>query len=102
MKTYDGLFPAKPLAPVSTQLGLFHEAHLADKIDTSYIMEQFRHIERDGIIFVCTKDEREEDDWTDEDGRHIVIRLPYKVVKQLSDARPMMLARVKERLRKVA
>ena len=28
LKTYDGLFPAKPLTPASTQLGLFHEAHL--------------------------------------------------------------------------
>ncbi len=33
---------------------------------------------------------------------HIVIRLPYKVVKQLADARPMMLASVKERLGEVA
>ena len=75
---------------------------VADKIDTLYILEQFRHIDRVGIIFVCTKDEREEDDWTDEDGRHIVIRLPYQVVKQLADARPMMLERVKKRLGEVA
>ena len=75
---------------------------VADKIDTAYISEQFRHIDRVGVIFVCTKDEREEDDWTDEDGRHIVIRLPYREVKQLADVRPMMLARVKERLGVVA
>lgn len=65
-------------------------------------MEQFRHIDKVGIIFVCTKDEREEDDWIEEGGCHIVIRLPYQEVKRLADIRPMMLARVKERLREVA
>ena len=75
---------------------------VADKIDTLYLSEQFQHIDRVAIIFFCTKDERDEDDWIDEDGRHIVIRLPYKEVKQLADVRPMMLARVKERLGEVA
>ena len=75
---------------------------IADKIDTAYISEQFRHLDKVAIIFLCTKDEREEDDWTDEDGRHIVIRLPYKEVRQMEDIRPMMLARVKERLAEVA
>ena len=71
---------------------------VADKIDTLYILDQFRHIDKVGITFICTKDEQEEDDWTDEDGRHIVIRLPYKKVKRMSDIRPLMLAKVKERL----
>ncbi len=75
---------------------------VADKIDTSYILEQFGHIDKVAIIFLCTKDEREEDDWTDEDGRHIVIRLPYQQVKKLADARPLMLAKAKERLGLVA
>lgn len=74
------------------------EEDVSNKVDTSYILEQFRHLDRVGIIFTCTKDEYEEDDWVDETGRHIVICLPYKEVKQLADARPLMLARAKERL----
>lgn len=78
------------------------EEDIAEKIDTAYISDQFRHIEKVGVTFICTKDEHEEDDWTDEDGRHIVIRLPYKEVKHLTDIRPLMLARVRERLGEVA
>lgn len=79
------------------------EADVSDKIDTLYILEQFRHIDKVGIAFICTKDEQEEDDWIDEDGiRHIVILLPYKEVKRLTDIRPLMLAKAKERLGLVA
>ena len=78
------------------------EEDIADKIDTYYILELFRHVDKVAITFMCTKDEREIDDWEDEKGRHIVIRLPYKEVKQLTDIRPMMLAKVKERLGLVA
>ena len=75
---------------------------VADKIDTSYILEQFRHIDKVVVTFMCTKDEREMDDWIDEGCRYIVIRLPYKIVKRLADARPLMLERAKERLGLVA
>ena len=78
------------------------EEDISDKVDTFYILEQFRHIDKVAITFLCTKDEREVDDWTDERGRHIVIRLPYKEVKKLADIRPMMLAFVQERLGLVA
>lgn len=71
---------------------------VADKIDTAYILEQFRHLNKVVITFMCTRDEREIEDWTDEDGRYINIRLPYKEVKQLTDIRPLMLAKVRERL----
>ena len=74
------------------------EEDVSGKIDTLYILEQFRHIENVGITFICTKNEQEEDDWVDEDGRHIVILLPYKKVKRLTDVRPLMLAKAKERL----
>lgn len=51
------------------------------------------------IIFICTPEGGEEDDWTDEDGlRHIVIHLPYFEVQKMPDARPLMLAKAKERL----
>jgi len=75
---------------------------VSDKIDTLYVLEQLKHIEGVAIIFICTKDGREEDDWVDEDGRHIVIHLPYKKVKKLADARPLMLDKAKERLGLVA
>jgi len=75
---------------------------VADKIDTAYILEQFRHLDKVVITFMCTRDEREIEDWTDEDGRYINIRLPYKEVKRMTDIRPIMLARVKERLGSVA
>lgn len=74
------------------------EEDIADKIDTYYILELFRHIDKVAITFMCTKDEREVDDWEDEKGRHIVIRLPYKQVKKSRDIRPLMLEKVKERL----
>jgi hypothetical protein len=78
------------------------EEDIADKIDTLYILNLFRHIENVGITFVCTKDGQSEDDWVDEDGRHIVIQLPYSEVKQMSDIKPLMLTCVKERLGLVA
>ncbi|MBK8426196.1 MAG: hypothetical protein IPL27_09625 [Lewinellaceae bacterium] len=79
-------------------VGKVAQEDVADKIDTSYILALFQHIDKVAITFICTKDEREVADWTDEDGRHIVIRLPYKEVKRLSDIRPLMLAGVQERL----
>ena len=76
---------------------------IADKIDTQYIAKQFSDLQNVGIVFICTRDKGEEDDWIDEEGmRNIVIHLPYKEVKQLADARPLMLARARERLGLVA
>ena len=70
-----------------------------DKIDTQYISDQFPDVGNTGIVFICAKEGGEEDDWTVEDGIHyIVIHLPYEEVLQLQDARPMMLAKAKERL----
>lgn len=56
-----------------------------------------------GIIYICTLEGGEEDDWTDESGvRHLVIHLPYKEIKRLADAKPLMLLKAKERLGLVA
>ncbi len=74
------------------------EEDIANKIDTAYILEQFRHIDKVIITFMCTRDEREVEDWIDEDGRYIIIRLPYKEVKKMKDVRPLMLAKALERL----
>ena len=78
------------------------EEDVADKIDTYYILELFRHIDKVAITFICTKDEQQEDDWVDEKGRHIVILLPYKEVRRLKDIKPLMLEKVRERLSEVA
>jgi len=76
---------------------------IADKIDTQYIREQIPNLPNIGIVYVCTPEGGEEDDWTDEDGlRHIIIDLPYEEVQQIPDARPLMLAKARERLGLVA
>ena len=70
-----------------------------DKIDTQFISSQFRHVHDTGITFLCTPDEQGDDEWTDADGkRHIVIRLPYEEVRQMSDVTALMLNKAKERL----
>lgn len=72
---------------------------VADKVDTQYIEEQLSGLENVGIVYICTSEGGEEDDWTDEEGMlNIVIHLPYKEVKKLPDIRPLMLLKAKERL----
>lgn len=76
---------------------------IAEKVDTQYIAAQFPGLLNVGILYICTSEGGEEDEWTDEEGlRHIVIHLPYKEVKKIADVRPMMLAKAKERLGLVA
>lgn len=76
---------------------------VADKVNTQYIAQQFTDVENVGIIYICTLEGGEEDDWIDDEGiRNIVIHLPYKQVKKLEDVRPLMLAKAKERLGLVA
>ncbi len=72
---------------------------IADKIDTQYVSAQFPHVQNVGIIFLCTLDDQEEDEWIDEKGRHnFIIRLPYDLVERSNDVRSFMVAMVKERL----
>ncbi len=73
---------------------------VVDKVDTRYIAEQLTWIQNVGITYICTSEGGEEDEWIDEETgmRLIVIHLPYKVIQQMSDARPLMLQRAKERL----
>ena len=70
-----------------------------EKVDTQYVEDHLADLEHIGIVFICTREGREEDDWIDEDGlRYIVINLPYDEVQKMPDARPLMLAKAKERL----
>lgn len=62
---------------------------IADKVDTYFIEQQLAGLENVGIVYICTSEGGEEDEWTDEEGmRNIVIHLPYKEVKRLADVRP--------------
>ncbi len=77
------------------------EQDIADKIDTQYVAAQFSHVKKVGIVFLCTKDEhdQEEDEWIDDSGRHnFVIRVPYDLVKRSDDVRAILVAIVRERL----
>lgn len=68
---------------------------VAEKVDTTYIAEKLAHLKNVSIVFVCTEEGGAEDDWMDADGmRHLVIQLPFALVRVLPDAREMMLERV--------
>ena len=72
---------------------------IAVKIDTQFVEDELSNLHKIGLIFICTREGREEDDWIDEDGlRYIVINLPYDEIQKMPDARPLMLAKAKERL----
>ncbi len=79
------------------------EQDVADKVDTSFIASKLNHLKTDvGITYVCTNDDRSDDDWVEEGVRYIVIKLPYEEVKRSADIRVMMLAKLRERLGEVA
>ena len=76
---------------------------ISDKVDTQYIQSQFQSILNVGILYICTSEGGEEDEYLDEDGmRHIIIHLPYQEVKKMKDVRPLMLAKARARLGLVA
>ena len=78
------------------------DRHVADKVDTDYISEQFAALENVSIIFICARGGGEEDEFEEDGIRYLVIHLPYEEVRKMQDARPMMLAKAKERLGLVA
>lgn len=71
---------------------------ISEKVDIDYIENHFKSVPNVGIIYVCTIESREEDDWTEDGFRYIIIDLSYKEVKKMKDARPLMLAKAQERL----
>lgn len=76
---------------------------IADKVDTQYIEDYLFSVKNVSLIYICTREGGEEDDWVDEFGVHyIVIHLPYKQVKNAIDIKPLMLMRAKEKLGLVA
>jgi len=77
---------------------------IAAKVDTQYVEDQLARVQNVGLLYICTSEGGEEDEWTDDDSgmRYIVIHLPYQEVKHIPDARPLMLQLAKERLGLVA
>jgi hypothetical protein len=80
------------------------DADVDAKVDTDYVSTQLPDIPNLAVTFICTDDDRFAggDEWiSPQDGvRHIVIKLPYKLVKRRRDIRPMMVEKVMERLGK--
>ncbi len=71
---------------------------ISEKVDIDYIENYFKTWPNVRILFICTLETGEEDDWTENGFRYIIIDLPYKEVKKMKDVRPLMLAKAKERL----
>ena len=70
------------------------------KIDTQYVMSKFSGVDMNAVIvFICTNDNwRKEDAWKHKGKQYYAIRLPYQQVKEMEDARPMMLELAAKRL----
>lgn len=71
---------------------------ISEKVNVDYIEKKFKAIPDVGIVYICTLEGGEEDDWVEDGFRYIVIHLPYKEVKNLADIRPMMLEKAKKKL----
>lgn len=63
------------------------------KIDAQYVMAKFADVEMDAVIvFICTNENwRKEDTWKHKGETYYAIRLPYQLVKETDDVRPLML-----------
>ncbi|MCK6692491.1 MAG: hypothetical protein L6Q97_10355 [Thermoanaerobaculia bacterium] len=70
------------------------------KIDTQYVMSKFSGVDLNVVIvFICTNDNwRKEDTWKHKGETYYAIRLPYQLVKETEDVRPLMLKLVAEKL----
>ncbi|MCA0236282.1 MAG: hypothetical protein LCH81_07850 [Bacteroidetes bacterium] len=55
---------------------------IADKVDTQYIEDYLFSIKNVSLIYICTREGGEEDDWVEDGFRYIVIHLPYLEVKK--------------------
>ena len=70
------------------------------KIDTQFVMSKFSHVDLNiVIVFICTNENwRKEDTWKHKGETYYAIRLPYQLVKETEDVRPLMLRLVAEKL----
>jgi len=70
------------------------------KIDAQYVMSKLSDVAMDAVIvFICTNENwRKEDTWKHKGKTYYAIRLPYQLVKETEDVRPLMLRLVAEKL----
>jgi hypothetical protein len=70
------------------------------KIDTHYVMSKLSDVAMDAVIvYICTNENwRKEDTWKHKGETYYAIRLPYQQVKEMEDARPLMLELAAKRL----
>ena len=70
------------------------------KIDTQYVMSKFSDVNLNAVIvFICTNENwRKEDTWKHKGETYYTIRLPYQLVKETEDVRPLMLKLAAEKL----
>ena len=70
------------------------------KIDTQYVMSKFSDVDVNVVIvFICTNENwRKEDTWKHKGKTYYAIRLPYQLVKETEDVRPLMLELVAKKL----
>lgn len=63
------------------------------KIDTHYVMSKLSDVDLNAVIvFICTNENwRKEDTWKHKGKMYYAIRLPYQLVKETEDVRPLML-----------
>ena len=69
------------------------DEEVLSKIDTQYVMSKFSDVDLNAVIvFICTNENwRKEDTWKHKGETYYAIRLPYQLVKETDDVRPLML-----------
>ena len=70
------------------------------KIDAQYVMSKLSGVDMNAVIvFICTNENwRKEDTWKHNGKTYYVIRLPYQLVKETEDVRPLMLKLAAQKL----
>lgn len=70
------------------------------KIDTHYVMSKLSDVAMNAVIvFICTNENwRKEDTWKHKEKTYYAIRLPYQLVKETEDVRPLMLELAAQKL----
>ena len=70
------------------------------KIDAQYVMSKLSDVATDAVIvFICTNGNwRKEDTWKHKGKTWYAIRLPYHLVKETADVRPLMLELAAQKL----
>lgn len=76
------------------------DEEVLSKIDTQYVMSKFSGVDLNAVIvFICTNENwRKADTWKHKGEMYYTIRLPYQLVKETDDVRPLMLELAAQKL----